>query len=353
MRRKHAILAAVLLAGLAALGAPAARGETVAEKDALAIAGDFATAVGMTWGEPTEVVLKQDAGHNRDREWHIGFHDFATIGVNPSKGFISSAVDYSVSRRDYALASEHPLSQEQPQLDEETALARAGRILALAGLEDAVQLESPVLLLRQHSVAPDVYCYLCNWRLMYQGVPFDDGGVMLQLSPADGRLIVLSTGLDIPAPESVRAVVDRPTAETAAQGLCRSLDSRFRPAETEMELRIVVPNSYWADRGLGEEITEAGSRVAWVVKLREAGGHFRTFWIDAANGTLLGGTQSKGAVSDTTTTSSGSTTSAIAVDPGPKSASTGVPRSVTAMAAAAVLALAAGVLLRRRRAAAC
>jgi hypothetical protein len=187
---------------------------------------------------------------------------------------------------------------------------------------------------------------------MHTGIPFNRGGVGVMLSAADGRLLALSSGLDIAPPESVTVSVPEESATAAAITYASHLDSSSQPAETQAELRIVVPNSYWARRGLGEEIAEPGSRVAWVVELREAEGHYRIFWIDAADARLLGGTQSKSAVPATRTRSASTTSTRLPHRSGGVDGPAARPFAIAIPAAIVVVALVAGTLLLARRAAA-
>jgi len=68
-------------------------------------------------------------------------------------------------------------------------------------------------------------------------------------------------------------------------------------ASASARLMVVPPNYYWEaepKRNLHSLYPGAPSRVAWVVTLSEGDG-YKQFWMDAGDGSLLGGTQTKGA----------------------------------------------------------
>lgn len=339
--RANLVFRSLWTLGLVLVSVAPAFSQAVSAQQATSIAAKFAQALDIPWGDTTSVSLRENVSQSRLAEWKVSFHDFATVGVDPNRGVVLSAVDYSA-------VTEHEEAKEPPKLDKASALARASHILSLAGLGRVAELEAPTIALQECSTG--VYRFVVYWREQYRGIPFDDNAVGVMLSAADGRFLALSAGLDIPPPESTTVSVSEQAARDAALDFACQLDSSFQPAEIEAELRIVVPNSYWARRGLGEEIAQPGSRVAWVVKLHDAEGHDRTFWIDTAHGRLLGGTQCKSAAVRTKSRSS----AAVPTDKAPAARESGQrPRGAAAIAATAVLlALAAGLLLRARRAAA-
>ncbi len=302
MKRNAVLLAAAGL-GLWLASLSPGLSEVVSAERATSRAAEFAQALDLPWGEGTTAVLRENVNQARLAEWEVSFHDFATVGVDPKRGIVLSAVDYSA-------VTEHEELKQPPALEEQAALARAADIIGLAGLKDVAELEEPTVLL--HELSPDVYRYIVLWRVLHRGIPFEDARVQVTLSAWDGRLLVLSSGLDIPAPESVGVSVSEEAAVGAALDFAWQLEPQLTPSETETELRIVVPNAYWTRSGLGRAVTDSGSRLARVVAVRDANGRERVFWIDAATGALLGGSESGSAVRHATAAASRSTTSAPA-----------------------------------------
>jgi hypothetical protein len=268
-------------------------------------AAAFAAQVGMPWGEPTGSEVRDNANDARKAEVVVNYHDFASIGVDPNRGVITSAVDY-------AAVTEHAASPAEAKLDNAAALSRAQEIVKAAGLEGVLDWEKPTVKLQESS--PGVFRYTVTWRPTYKGIPYDLVGAAVMLSAVDGRMLALSTALDVTPPASVEVLVPKDTAVQSAVELVSKADARFVLEEETAELRVVIPNSYWSRYGLGENVSTDLSRVAWVVDLRGKGRSL-VFWVDAADGNLLGGTESKGTVS-TASPASGSQGIAKSMDSG-------------------------------------
>ena len=129
----------------------------------------------------------------------------------------------------------------------------------------------------------------------YQGISYENG-VVVCITAEDGKLIYLSAGLDAPAPASTAVTVDENAAKTSALAYANQLAPAAAGAATSMaKLVIVLPNSYWTGKGLGAREDSTVAHVAWVVT-ESISGNDLIFWIDAADGRLLGGTQSLGAL---------------------------------------------------------
>jgi hypothetical protein len=295
----------------------------------------------MPWGEGTTAALREDISQSRTAEWEVAFHDFATIGIDPSRGVVTSAVDYSA-------VAEHEAAKEPPVLDEQAAVACGTEIIRLAGLEGAATLEAPTVALQECS--PGVYRYTICWRMMHQGIPYDIGGVQVMLSAADGRLLVLSSGLDVPAPPRVSVATTETSAAAAAVDYALRAGSPFEPAEVDTELRIVLPNAYWSHWGLGPEALDAGSRAAWVTMVRDDRGRVRVFWIDAETGTLLGGSQSLDALPAAAAASGPAPAAALHAHAGARTARPQARFLLIAVPVLAALGVTVGLLRRVRRA---
>jgi hypothetical protein len=283
---KRLVLAVMLAQAmlLVAAGSGAAR---LSEPQAKSIAAEFAKAVGMTWGTPTRVELHKDVNAQRKQELELEFGDptstrRAIIGIDPARGVVSSAGDFAA----VAAVNTRPTPVK---LDEAAAVARARKVMEAAGLEGILPLEPPTAWLKREGRAASYYVL---WRPTYRHIPYDSVAVQVNISAVDGRLISMSTGLDVVPPRSTKVTVSKESAIKSATGWAKRFDASFRPSTTKADLRIVTANSYWWHYKLGPEVTP-DSRVAWVVELTGAGRQL-IFWIDAADSDLLGGTQSLG-----------------------------------------------------------
>jgi hypothetical protein len=315
--------------------------QVVSAEAAATRAAEFAALVGIPWGQPTSVTLAENVSECRLAEWQIDFHDFSSIGVDLRTGVVVSAVDYSA-------VQENALRQGSPELNEQEAMARASEIAACAGLAAAQQFDVPSITLQESS--PGAYRFAIHWRRLFNRIPFQRDGTSVLLGASDGRFLALSAGLDTPPPTGTEVHVGKEAAQAAAVDCASRLGVYFEALDVEAELMIVMPNSYWSRWGLGDEVTTGRSRVAWVVSVTDQKGRDRIFWIDADDGALLGGTQSKNAIASRTPLSD----SATAVST--RSITTPNTRAfilllLGASALAAMLGIAGALLLRARRAA--
>ncbi len=270
---------------LASVMLPAAAGHgasRVSEQRARTVASKFAAAVGMTWGTPTRSELHKDVNAERRQELMLDFGDSASVGIDPTRGVVSSAVDYAAVT---ALNSR----PAPAKLDKAAAVARAKKVMEAARLEGTLPLEPPTAWLKREERAASYYVW---WRPTYRHIPYDSVAVQVNISAADGRLITLSTGLDVVPPRSTKVTVSKESAVRSSTEWAKRFDASFRASTTKAEVRIVTANSYWTFYKLGRRVSP-DSRVAWVVEVIDGGRHL-IFWIDAANGDLLGGTQSQG-----------------------------------------------------------
>jgi len=255
-------------------------------EDAMSKATAFAAALAMPWGEDTQAALREDVNAARKAEWRVTFGTFASVGVDPRTGRITSAADYSGG-----LA--HAMAKAPPNLDNAAALAHATEILKLAGLADAAQWGSPDVALQEE--APGVWRFAVKFPCQYQGIPYRYGCATVLLAAEDGKLLVLSTALDLPIPASTAVLVKEEAASESALTYASKVSSSPEAGTASAKLMIVTPNSYWVSKGLGATEDSTIARTAWVVTVEQAGRQFM-FWMDAADGRLLGGTQSKGLV---------------------------------------------------------
>ncbi len=274
-------LAALVAASVSLCYAQATTADVAATK-----AAAFATALNLPWGDETQTVLRQNVNQARKAEWVTTYGSFSSIGVDQRTGAVVSAVDYSE-------VMAHTAAQAPAKLDQAAAIARAQDIITRAGLITAANLGTPEVKLQQDSQG--VWRFAVKYPCVYQGIPYEYGCVTVLVAAEDGKLLALSSAINVPVPASTTATVDEKTATTSALGYAAKLTPDTSSATASAKLMIVAPNSYWNAWGLGAKEDSTVARTAWVVTATQNGAQL-IFWIDAADGRLLGGTQSMGAV---------------------------------------------------------
>ncbi len=251
-------------------------------KDAATKAAAFATAQNMPWGDDIQTVLRQNVNAARKAEWVTTYGNLASVGVDQRTGAVVCAVDFSE-------VTAHVTAKAPAKLDQAAALTRAQDIVTRAGLTSVANLGTPDVQLQQAD--PDAWRFAIKYPLLYQGLPYEYGCVTVMLAAEDGKLLALSSAIDVPVPASTAATVDQNAATTSAVGYAAKVAPAMASPQTSAKLMIVAPNSYWNAWGLGAKEDGTVARTAWVVTAKQNGGEL-IFWIDAADGLLLGGTQS-------------------------------------------------------------
>jgi len=268
---------------LAALGP--AYGEALSADQAKSKAAEFAKALSLPWGDTIEVALRENISTSRRAEWQAKFGRFSYVGVSLN-GVVTSAADFSQ-------AETHSAAKAPPELKEAEAAARASEIVTLAGIPQVASLSSPRITLEHGTPGASEFRVLYDRE--YKGIPFEQCGVDICLAGDTGAMLWLSTGLDVPNPDSTEVKFGEQEAkDSAIKDLAVVAPSR-QVTDISSTLKIVLPNSYWASQEVGEQEDATKSRVAWVVSLTTADGIF-VFWIDAQDGRVLGGARSGGRI---------------------------------------------------------
>ncbi|UCG88149.1 MAG: hypothetical protein JSW71_06295 [Gemmatimonadota bacterium] len=251
----------------------------------------FAEAVGMPFGEGVETVMEAAEGPYGDR-WTVKYFDFSEVTVDAADGSVVTAINR-------AAVEEFMAQPTTVAITEAAAVASASEIAKLMGLPfDSAELYDVEL---NEFAADELYQWHVRWVRTADGIPYESDMAIVMLDPNSGQFLGAGKAFWSSAPESVEVRVK----ESQALGIAREHAQRLGIQEADVppsvELRIVQPNNYW---GPGEVVAPkygSPSRAAWVVNLRspsslggEGAAADKVFWIDAANGELLGGTQSMG-----------------------------------------------------------
>jgi len=264
---------------------PATMGPIDSAEDAKRRAAAFAQALWLPWDGPAEVTLRKDVTPTRPAEWLVACPGQASLGLDPRTGAVLSAVAYA----------NDPRYGASPLQTKEMAIPRASAMLVRAGLSDKATYAMPQAEFRP--VDPGGPRWFVRFPLQYHGIVYEDGGVTVEFTPGQGKLASLAAGLDVLVPRDTTVKIAKDSALQSARTFVSKVGAQHAvPLKLSAALRIVVPNSHWAPRGLGAQESRAASRVAWVVTAQarpaqEAVSREYAFWIDAADGRLLGGSE--------------------------------------------------------------
>jgi len=257
----------------------------------------FAQAVGLPWGAELQTVEEAGAGRYGDRtHFQVKYFEFADVTIDAADGSIVAAHNGS------GLA-EFMAKPTKVNLTEADALVRATAIAEAMGLSRASAVLHDVKL--QEFTEGELYKWHIRWVRTINGIPYDSDMAIAMLDPATGSLLGAGKAFWSAPPETTDVVVSKDQALQSARAYARTLGIHETSLPASVELKVVQPNNYW-DMGTRVPVPFPGfSRVAWVVTLRVPSPAFgpeavaeKVFWIDAADGRLLGGTQSMGAAGD-------------------------------------------------------
>ncbi len=209
--------------------------------------------------------------------WSVRFDPSGTVQVDAETGQVLA---FQVSSSTTARRGRRTISQGQV-VDTATKVAEA-----MGRPEDAV-LESAL----RSSYEND---WSVTWRRRTpDGIPFYDDELTVHLGSASGQPTGAHMRWSGRMPESMEVRVSKEQAEALALRFATKRGPLLRKPTFTAELRIVHPNGHWTKDSLRGVRYDDPTRLAWVVEvLREPAQVSRMiFWIDAANGSLLGGSE--------------------------------------------------------------
>jgi hypothetical protein len=280
----------VVLAAFAGTCTPDTVDATTAKQTAAA----FAEAVDLPWAaDQVETSEKLDAGRYGDRHHFVlKYFGFTEIAVDATDGAI-------VNVQNRSAVTQFLAEPTRVKLTEEEALARADQIAQAMAISVGDTAFRDVKL--NEFTADEHYMWQVRWHRMCANIPYDSDGAIVMLDPETGNLLGAGKAFWARPPASTEVKIDSDEALSIARQQAAALALQETDLPPSVELRVVQPNNYW-DLAEPVEIPHTGfSRVAWVVTFSvpsalggpDAVAH-TVFWIDAADGRLLGGARSGG-----------------------------------------------------------
>lgn len=182
------------------------------------------------------------------------------------------------------------ISQPAKAISNDMALNKAKKLIAENNLVDVSGLDV------EH-VAPvdnfgDDPCGLVRvvWKRSYKGFSFKNDKVMIDFDPETMEVVGYSNGLLSEEPSSVAVSVNETKALALASEMIENKDIKT-VAGLSANLEITNPNYYWTDAYTGEE--PSTTRLSWLVPIfnPQTGQQLGEIWIDAEDGSILGGVE--------------------------------------------------------------
>ena len=323
----------VTLASIASIGGLAAYG-AVDEAAAMGAAGQLATAVGVPFGDGATAALDGQAhGPARGAQWTVEYGRFSRFHVDGDTGRVAGFVDFSALKESY-------LSVGKSVLPESQAVDIASATLRIMGMSEDLVFDRAV----QSNPGDNISEWVVTWKRVWNGIRYggaDEPGAAVTLDGVTGRVIIAAIYEPPAAPSSAEVRVTEREALAIGEQVVKGKAPHWSDLSAEAELAIVQANNYWSEAGMVEPAFDDPARVAWVVKLtreeRDSAPPFKALvWVDAEDGTVLGGASSGGGA-------------AAAGAPVLSGSSTGVPISVLVAAFLGIGLILAGLVVRRGR----
>jgi hypothetical protein len=176
----------------------------------------------------------------------------------------------------------------------QTAVERAERYLRAASIDmsNLVAVSADLPEKRPHSSAA-AWLYSVHFVRMWQGVPYSDQGVRVSLDASAGRLVGFGAQLDASDPNPARLLVSRERAAAIASLMVTNRNGVV-VGNTDMEMMVVMPNTFWQSPLTDKIEISTAARPAWVVRMpfkfpTDSDSRWATVFVDVENGNVLGG----------------------------------------------------------------
>lgn len=300
----------------------------ISAEEALQIAATFAKAMDIPFGEGATVeFLDPEREYLTPSAWELRFYSFSTIRVDASTGRAIMFGD---------------LSAAMAQRGTTAALTAEKAIELARPAAEALGLPSDAQLKEAHPGSEGTWSV--RWgRVGPQGAFYEDDGLYVLVGPS-GQVIAGNLRWSSRPPGNTEVKVTKERAEQVARDFARASGKLRSEPMIAAELRVVHPNGYWTEHPIRHIRYDSPTRLAWVVTLTQgqaAHGYEMIVWIDAADATILGGTQSSGM---------GPTSDEATQQPKPRAAPSSTIRLIAPLAGVVALAaLLAGVMVWVRR----
>ncbi len=250
------------------------------EESAKSLGAGYAQKAGWDYGLPSEAKLIDLPQHGK--AWRVEFSGASLIHLSQATGDVISLTDLSAGT---LLCSDEPIKES---ITEQAAYAAAQMALVNFGIPPSTAFLNSY---KDNNTKE----WRFRWARMLGAIPYQDDTIQIRISPIDGKMLGYGKHFISAPPSNSQVVATKEAAIANAREIAGQLGlSNSATITADAELKIVQPTYYWTE-SLDRNIPYVGgpTRIAWIVALGEP--HERkNFWIDATDGSLLGGDQVKG-----------------------------------------------------------
>ena len=133
--------------------------------------------------------------------------------------------------------------------------------------------------------------WVISWQRIWQGIPFMNQRIWVELDAAYGRLLWYGLAMSVPLPAISRLDVSSSAACTIARQYVARVGAVA--GDSPVSLKIVLPTDFWLNTPNRVTQRDFASRLAWIVRtpVKPAEGYrkWADAWVDAATGNVIGG----------------------------------------------------------------
>jgi len=234
----------------------------------------------------TSIVLKERLPNNQ-LLWEAFSDKDSEIWVNANNGEIRFLFDgeNSADRVDYA-------KNKFPAISREQALSSIAQAAGKLKLEVPSTKPDNAEMVNHSDNEGEPYEWNFKWAREKQGYKYHDDWVFISVDAYKGQIIGYNQNFASNEPTSLEIRIEKPEALELAGRLASK--EGFSLIQNEAELMIVNPNYRWTE--YMTKVPEANTRLAWVIvfdKPQAPFGGSGEIWIDASNGKMLGGVETR------------------------------------------------------------
>jgi hypothetical protein len=234
IKKFAAIVTSLFLLTYIATGLTFGYAQTISSEQAIATAGEVATALDVPFGEGATAVYT--SLHQERPEWLMEFQNFSRIRV-ADDGKVISIINYSA-------LSELPASAGKPSIPETEAIQTASQALNVLGVTSDLKLEKATLVM--HNLTEKAQEWEVTWQRIFDGIPYEKGsGAYVNLNAATGKLIVAHLTPPPPPPASTEVKVSEEEAIASALSYVREAGKSIAKPRCTATLEIAQPGFSW------------------------------------------------------------------------------------------------------------
>ena len=253
-----------------------------------------------------QVTVDHSSGrHQQGVAWTGRFFDDVDVSIDPNSGLVTGFMDRALS----GALSADPAPDRAHWLTKDQAIGRAARYLHAAGIPSREFVFQDFAI---HDIGqPNAHSRQAFVTLgrIWMGVPYlsGEGQATFLMDAQYGRLIGYGAQVGALSPKSDRLAISYQKAVQIAREFLGAHGETVTGG-SDGELRVQLPNNYWARQGKSVVTTSSQAHLTWFigthVKSKHTFSDRRTVYaqVDATTGEVVGGEERNYAQNDTIST---------------------------------------------------